>query len=1196
MASQAEHSPVVPAAFSKRRWRWRKLALWFVSIVAAIGVLGFFAAPPLLRSKLTNDLSKQLRRPVAIEQIQINPYLMTATVRGLVVKERQGDQTAFSFNELFADLEAQSLFRLAPVLKELRLIKPYVRLARNENGSYNFQDLIDEFMAAPSGPTPRFAIHNIRIADGEIDFDDRPKQARHKVSSMNIGIPFISSIPSQSDIKVLPSFSAQVNGSPVALGGETQPFKDSLESQFQITIDKLSLPKYLEYSPVKLNFSAPSGHVDGKLTVTFRTPKNQPAALALSGHCTVKELTFQAADATALLKLPVLEAHLDALELPARKAIVKKVRLQGTELHVRRGRDGRLNLENLVVLPETNTPAEKPTESPFGFQIDDIILESAKVQFVDQVPERGYQARFDNLSLAIKGLTNESGKPASIDLAFESPQQERFKHTGSVQLAPLKMDGKLEIEGLRPAALKPYYEKTLAADIKEGFLDLVTTYALEEKADKHALKLSETSATVRSLRIDEPGRRDPLWTVPFLGIKEVSIDLDGKSIVIGKVEGRDGSGYAQRNADGSLNYDKLIKPTVSNQGAKPAGPATGDEWKIVAKQIALDRFKVAFEDRAPPTPVKVNLADLSLRLENVSNAKNQRSKTTLQTRINNKGLLRLTGSAGFNPPVANFAVTGRDVEMLPFQPYLENQVLFLLTSGQVGTEGKLVFDGSGQGPAKVNYEGSLQVADFATVEKSNAQDLLKWKSLALNGIQLTLEPMQLRIAEINLADFYSRLILAADGKINLQNLMKPGEQKDEPAKGAPADKPAAVETPAGDKAITIGKINLQGGNVNFSDFFIKPNYTANLTSVQGTISELKPETPGDLEIVAKLDNAAPVDIRGKINPLAKNLFMDIVADAREIDLPPFSPYSGKYVGYGIERGKLSFNVKYKIADRKLEADNKIILNQLTFGEKINSPDATSLPVLLAVALLKDRNGVIDINLPIGGSLDDPKFSVGGIVWQIILNILVKAVTSPFALLGAAFGGGGEELSYIEFDYGRAAVPQSGEAKIKSLVGAMNNRPALKLEISGRVDPAADLDGIKKVAIERKVKAQKLKDLLRQGSAPASVDEVNIEKDEYEKYLKLAYGDENFAKPRNLVGLAKDLPVAEMEELMTKNTKVSDDDLRELANRRAQAVRDRVLAAGPITADRLFIVTAKPGAEADKEKAKLKTSRVDFSLR
>ena len=404
----------------------------------------------------------------------------------------------------------------------------------------------------------------------------------------------------------------------------------------------------------------------------------------------------------------------------------------------------------------------------------------------------------------------------------------------------------------------------------------------------------------------------------------------------------------------------------------------------------------------------------------------------------------------------------RGIEVVPFQPYLADQINLSLTGGAVSSKGVLAVDTSGDGGAKVNYEGSVQVADFASVDKNASQDLLKWKSLDLSGIQFALQPMQIRINEITLAEFYARMILGADGRLNLQNLTA---QKTEPSEAVETKtaKPAEPAAPASsqEKQISIGKINLQVGNVYFSDFFVKPNYSANLTGVQGSISELKAEAPGDLAIQAKLDNAAPVDIQGKINPLSKDLYMDIAADAREIELNPMSPYSVKYVGYGIERGKLTFKVKYKVENRKLDAQNQIILDQLTFGEKVESPTATKLPVLLAVALLKDRNGVIDVNLPISGSLDSPEFSVGGIILRIIINLITRAVTSPFALLGAAFGGGsGEELSYIEFDYGRSNLPQSAESKIKSIATAMNNRPALKLDISGRVDPVNDIEGLK----------------------------------------------------------------------------------------------------------------------------------------
>jgi hypothetical protein len=493
-----------------------------------------------------------------------------------------------------------------------------------------------------------------------------------------------------------------------------------------------------------------------------------------------------------------------------------------------------------------------------------------------------------------------------------------------------------------------------------------------------------------------------------------------------------------------------------------------------------------------------------------------------------------------------------------------------------------------------------------------------------------LEPLQVSVDEVALTDFYSRLILNADGTLNVQNLLTrpgaaaadattradgtraaPAQPAAAPAtpppfeSGAPEGRPTGVEPEAargqqtailpGRAArgpppnISIGKITLAGGNVNFSDFFIKPNYSANLTGVAGSVGKLTPETAGDLELRGKVDNAAPVEISGRVNPLAPELFVDIKASARDIELPPLSPYSAKYAGYGIEKGKLSMDVKYFIENRKLSAENRVVLDQLTFGEKVDSPTATKLPVLLAVALLKDRNGVIDIDLPISGSIDDPQFSVGGLIVRVIVNLIVKVVTSPFALIGSLVGGG-EELSYVEFVAGSAQVGPDSEAKLKNIAKALADRPALRLDIAGRVDPDADREGLRKASLERQVRAQKAREL---GKAADAAD-VTVDAAEYTKYLTAAYRAADFPKPRNVIGFVKDLPVSEMETLLLTHASATDEDLRRLANERAQGVKAWLAENGKIAPERLFLVAPKMNGDGIKDKGR--ASRVDFSLK
>jgi len=366
-----------------------------------------------------------------------------------------------------------------------------------------------------------------------------------------------------------------------------------------------------------------------------------------------------------------------------------------------------------------------------------------------------------------------------------------------------------------------------------------------------------------------------------------------------------------------------------------------------------------------------------------------------------------------------------------------------------------------------------------------------------------------------------------------------------------------------------------------------------MMEIGGRISGLSSEeaSRAEVELRGRLNNSAPLEITGRINPLKQDLFVDLRARFSGMDLSPTSPYSGKYVGYSIEKGKLSFDVRYLIEKRKLESENKVFVDQLTFGEKVDSPTATNLPIKLAVALLKDRNGEIHLDLPVTGSLDDPQFSVWQVILQILGNVITKAVTSPFALLGAAFGGG-EELQYLEFDYGRTTISEQNAKKVEALAAALSEKPSLRLEIAGHVDPEADREGLKQYLMQRKLKAQKLTDMVKTGS-PVSVDEVTVAPEEYEKYLTRAYRAEKFPKPRNIIGMVKSLPVLEMEKLILTHIEIGEEELRLLASQRANAVKEAMLRSGKVEADRLFIV--QPKTLAPEKRENQKNSRVEFKI-
>ena len=317
------------------------------------------------------------------------------------------------------------------------------------------------------------------------------------------------------------------------------------------------------------------------------------------------------------------------------------------------------------------------------------------------------------------------------------------------------------------------------------------------------------------------------------------------------------------------------------------------------------------------------------------------------------------------------------------------------------------------------------------------------------------------------------------------------------------------------------------------------------------------------------------------------------ASFRDIDLPPFTPYMGKYAGFAIARGTLTMEVQYKLQNRKLAAQNRFLVDQFELGEKVESKDATKLPVRLAISLLKDRKGLIDLDLPIEGSLDDPKFRLGKVIWKVIGNLIGKAATAPFALIGKLFGGKEEELASLDFAGGRSSLDETAKKKLDALAKALTERPALKLEAAGRFS-GDDGKALQRLRLERKVKAQKLPDLSRKGEAPASVDDVVVAENEWAAYLTKAYKKEKMPKPRNALGFAKDVPAPEMESLLLASIPVGADDLRQLALARANAAKEYLIGPGKVEVSRVFVL--EPGDKPSASAGKASASRVDFTLK
>jgi outer membrane protein OmpA-like peptidoglycan-associated protein len=482
-------------------------------------------------------------------------------------------------------------------------------------------------------------------------------------------------------------------------------------------------------------------------------------------------------------------------------------------------------------------------------------------------------------------------------------------------------------------------------------------------------------------------------------------------------------------------------------------------------------------------------------------------------------------------------------------------------------------------------------------------DLLRWQSLSMAGTDVRIAPGRapaIGVDAVRLAGAYARLVVTEDGHFNLTDLA-PSTAASAP--GAAASRPETTRAPGGGTTtvaaasaapaasapvagaaasspqpdIRIGAIAWSDARIEYTDRFVRPNYSAELSAVQGSLGAISTRSPAlaPLRLQGRVAGTGTLEVSGQVNPLARPLSLDVRAAASDIELAPLSPYAGKYAGYAIERGKLSMDLHYQVApDGRLQATNRVVLNQLTFGEKVDSPSATTLPVRLAVALLKDRNGVIDVNLPVGGSINDPQFSIGGLVGRLVVNLLERALTAPFALLS---GGGERDLSRVPFVAGTARPDAGADAVLDAVAQALQERPALQLTITGLADDAREHAALQAANLDARLVQMRRAELQRAGGAPAAAalqDAGGLAPADRARLVARLYADTALPdKPRNILGLAKDVPQAEMEARLAAALPLPADAARSLAAQRAQAVRDALAARG-LPGERIFMAAPR----------------------
>jgi len=871
---------------------------------------------------------------------------------------------------------------------------------------------------------------------------------------------------------------------------------------------------------------------------------------------------------------------------------LSNIELEKSKTEIVFGKDGQLNLLGLFKIPASEPTPADPNAKPFPLRIDSIKLAGGAVHFLDERPSEPIEFLYDKLDFELKNLSTLPEDSADMTLVAVGPNGGQIDWIGNFSLIPIASEGKLKITDGKMKAFWPYVRDAVPLVLEEGIVSLSTDYKLNLSKQTELL-LSNVSATIAPFAIKSPDGRQ-LVKLERLDVSDTTIDLAKQQVVVGKIRSHKLETWAALEADGQLDWQKLFasqpsKPAAKANAEPPSTPAAADSpkaepapaakpWQVLLNDVQLRDYKVHLADRKAQPVVELELSPLNLDLQKFDSLNGSPFLLKLDTGVGKQGKITADGEVNLAPVSARLNVQTRDIDLRVAQSYINPFIRLELRSGMLGSD--LAVNLKSTDPLALSVTGRAQVDQLHTLDTLKTRDFLKWQQVVVEGLNYQ-HGDSLSIDKVNLLQPYVRFMINDDRTTNIDDLLI-AQPPDTGAKTAAA-KPASKDKPLG---IHVGGIAINDGSANFADFSLTPNFATAVQQLNGQIGTIdsRQAKPASVDVKGKVDRYAPVTIKGAVNPFDPMASLDIATSFKRVELTTLTPYSGKFAGYRIRKGRLNLDLHYKITKGQLQAENKVVVEQLQLGEKVDSPDAVSLPLKLAIALLKDVDGKISIELPVSGDLNNPQFSVMPIVWQTLRNLIVKAAAAPFKLIGGLVSGGGsEDLGTVAFAPGSSELSKDAEAALVKLSQALKERPALRLEIEGTAAKSSDGPLIAEQRLEREYQYNYYKMLQRRGEkVPAKAALLEVPDNEKGPLLEGIYRTRlKTQPPAEWKDLGKEERIAKMRADVIQFWSSSEVLLRELGQERASSIKDYLVDKAQLADDRVYFIDAQLG-EAEKD--------------
>ncbi|NRR33605.1 DUF748 domain-containing protein [Oxalobacteraceae bacterium] len=1060
--------------------RWKRWAAGAAGVVAVYGAAGYWLLPQLISSQLPAFVQTELERKASVGEVSFNPFTLRLQLRDLRLSETN-DTPLFALGGLVVELNWSSMLHRAWHLAEIRLSAPALHLAIAPDGKFNVSELLATWEKrhhekTPDTGMPRLIIDHFALEQGKVEMQDRQAGYTESFTPINFALDNLSTLPEHDGNH---RFAADaVHGGKLEWRGKSS--LSPIRGEGELTLDKLALPGLAAYLKSTSLVRLTQGQLSAKLPYKFAYANGKFDASLNGALLALHDIGLRRGETGSnFTDLKLFELSGVDLDLRTRAASVAALKVEGGQLSLKRDAKGELDLANLTVPVANATPAGMPPLAGQG----------ANAETVASVPA----------SASVPTPAAKTAAPA--------PWKLQFKQVAIDQLAINMSD----------ASVSP------ALTLNAASSQLRMQLSMEQGAGGFKLNIGDAGLSFNEVVLANGAQKHV--QLGELGLTEGALDLAARSLTLGRLYADGGQVALTRDAQGQFTIVKglpksgaaepanaaSVKTAAAKTAAASATPAETQQaaWQVSARSVELNKFGLKLDDKG--TGIQANVQDLHIALTGASSNLAQPLQFDAGLSVREGGSFTAKGKLVPSTAAFEAEVALKQLALAPVQPLLSQHLKLKLAGGSLSARGRLTSGNAAVNKNDFSYAGSVEVAGLALNEE-DGDPFAAWKSVRADKVNFSLGPDMLEIPELRIVEPNAKLIIENDRSFNASRLLVQGDGGKAASTGAvtaaagvaaasvsvPANANAsrvasqssvAVPTPAATPfPVRVRRVRLQNAKLDFTDLSLRPQFSAKIYELNGVVSGLssKKEARSQIELDGRVDEFGQARVRGQLNPFAPSDNTDLNVVFKNVDMVSASPYTMKFAGYKIAEGKISLDLQYKVRKNQLEGNNQIVFDKLTLGERADSPDALQIPLALALAILKDSDGRIDLGLPVSGDMNDPQFSYGSVVWKALGNVLSKIVTSPFRALGSLLGVSGDKLEAIDFDAGSAALLPPEQEKLRQVAKILAARQQLNLSVPGHYSEAADGMALKTRAL-RHVVATRAGIKMEAGEEPGPLD-------------------------------------------------------------------------------------------------------------